>query len=74
MFANFRRLQLVDRCDVSLANRHAALTHECRMYFIRRWFYFRFRILLLLDQVRGLEAERLRADPAFQGPRPPWAV
>lgn len=74
MFADCRRLRLVDRGEVSLANRQAALTHDCRVYFIRRWFYFRFRILLSLDQVRGLEAERIRADPAFQGPRPQWAV
>lgn len=74
MFTNFRRLHLVDRDEVSLGNRQAALTHDCRVYFIRRWFYFRFRILLSLDQVRGLEAERIRADPLFWGPRPPWAV
>jgi len=73
MFANFRRLHLVDRGDVSLANRQAALAHDCRVYFIRRWLYFRFRILLSVDQVRALEAERIWADPAFEGPRPPWA-
>lgn len=73
MFANFRRLHLVDRTEVSLATRQAALTHDCRAAFIRRWFYFRFRILLSLDAVRALEAERIRADPAFEGPRPPWA-
>lgn len=73
MFANFRLLHLVDREEICLANRHAALTHDCRAHFIRRWLYFRFRILLSLDQVHGLEAGRIRADPAFQGPRPPWA-
>jgi len=73
MFADFRGLHLVDRRDVSLANRQVALTHDCRVHFIRRWLYFRFRILLSLDQVRGLEAERIRADSAFLGPKPPWA-
>lgn len=73
MFANFRRLHLVDWREVCLANRQAALTHDCRVHFIRRWLYFRFRILLSLGQVRDLEAERIRADPTFQGPRPTWA-
>jgi hypothetical protein len=73
MFSNFRRLHLVGRDEIPLANRRAALTHDCRVYFIRRWFYFRFRILLSLDQVRGLEAERIGADLTFQGPQPSWA-
>jgi hypothetical protein len=66
-------LHLVERGEVSPANRQAAMTHDCRVYFIRRWFYFRFRILPSVDQVRSVEGERIRADRVFQGPRPPWA-
>ena len=73
MFADFRELHLVDRTEVRVDTRQAAMTHDCRVHFIRRWFYFRFRILLSLDQVHGLEAERIRADGRFQGPRPAWA-
>jgi len=73
MYGNFRRRYLVDRAEVCLENRSAALTHDARVFFIRRWIYFRFRILLSLNQVRGLEADRIRADRAFEGPRPAWA-
>jgi hypothetical protein len=73
VFADFREIHLVDRKEVRQDTRQAALTHDCRVHFIRRWFYFRFRILLTLDQVRGLETERIRADRTFQGPRPDWA-
>jgi hypothetical protein len=73
MFADFRELHLVDRIGVSLNNRQAALTHDCRVYFIRRWFYFRFRILLSLQQVFRLEERRISGDKNFQGPRPSWA-
>jgi hypothetical protein len=57
----------------ALAARVAAMTHDARVTFIRRYAYFRFRILLSFDQVRALEAARIAADPAFSGPRPAWA-
>lgn len=51
-----------------------ALTHGARVTFIRRYLYFRFRLALSFEQVRNLEAARVRADPAFQGPKPDWAT
>lgn len=51
----------------------AAITHDCRVTFIRRYMYFRFRLAFALDDVRAWEAKRIAADPAFEGPMPPWA-
>ena len=73
MFADFRRLHLVSQDEVRLDKWLAALTHDCRVHFIRRWVYFRFRILLALQQVRELESQRKGNDPAFEGPRSNWA-
>lgn len=43
------------------------------MTLIRRYLYFRLRVLTSFEEVRALEAARIRADPAFAGPRPGWA-
>ncbi len=72
-YANFREIIVVNQDLITAENRVAALTHDCRVTFIRRWLYFRFRILLSLDQVRDLEAGRISHDQNFQGPRPTWA-
>ncbi len=72
-YANFREIAVVPRVAITADNRVATLTHNCRLTFIRRWLYFRFRILLSLDQVRDLEAGRISNDPHFEGPRPTWA-
>ncbi|MGH2988163.1 MAG: hypothetical protein ACRDLO_15970 [Solirubrobacterales bacterium] len=72
-FANFRELALVPRSAVTRARRLAAITHDCRLTFIRRYLYFRFRLAFALDDVRAWEAQRIATDPAFEGPRPTWA-
>ena len=73
-FANFRELVALPRERPELDDRVAAITHDCRATFIRRWLYFRFRLAFGLDQIRGWEAVRIEADPAFAGPKPAWAA
>lgn len=73
-FANFRELATIPRESPELEGRLAAITHDCRVTFIRRWLYFRFRLAFGFDQVRAWEATRIAADPAFAGPRPAWAL
>ena len=46
------------------------MTHDARVTFIRRAVYFRYRILLALDDIRRWEATRIASDPAFAGSRP----
>ncbi len=72
-YADFRRLQSVPLSAIRQAGRVAALTHDARIYLIRREAYFKYRWLLPHDVVLGLESERIRNDLAFQGPRPNWA-
>ncbi len=72
-FADFREITLIPKEGVSTATRVATLTHDCRVTFIRRWLYFRFRLLLPFDDVRALEADRIAGDAHFEGPRPAWA-
>lgn len=73
-FANFRKLEAVPQDDAELEHRVAAMTHGCRVSFIRRWLYFRFRVTFSMDDVLALEAARIRADPDFQGPKPSWSA
>jgi hypothetical protein len=73
MWADLRAIALVPREQVAVDRRVAALTHDARVTFIRRYIYFRFRLALSFDQVRALEAARIAADPAFAGPKPDWA-
>lgn len=72
-FANFRELATVERGAVSPEARVAAMTHDCRVAWIRRWIHFRLRLTLSPAQVRQMEAERIANDPRFEGPRPEWA-
>jgi hypothetical protein len=74
MFAVFRDVLTVDRGRVDSDRRARALSHEARLYLIRRKILFRYRWALTLDQVRKLEADRIRRDPSFEGPRPDWAA
>jgi hypothetical protein len=73
-FANFRELVALPREELELDQRLAAITHDCRATFIRRWLYFRFRLAFNLEQVRRWEAARIAADPDFSGPKPAWAT
>jgi hypothetical protein len=72
MWANFRELVLAPREQFTEDARIGALTHDARVTFIRRYLYFRLRCSLSFEQVRGMEAARIGADPAFAGPRPDW--
>jgi hypothetical protein len=73
-FANFREIAAIPRERREPDDRLAAITHDCRLTFIRRWLYFRFRLAFPLDQVRDWEAVRIAADPSFAGPKPAWAT
>jgi hypothetical protein len=74
MWADLRDLALAPREQFSHDTRVGALTHDARVTFIRRYLYFRLRWSLSFEQVRDMEAARIKADPAFGGPRPAWAV
>lgn len=74
MFADFREVACVDRDHFDASKRVRAMTHEARLYLIRRKIYFRYRWNLSIDDVRRTEAERISGDPAFTGPRPDWAA
>jgi hypothetical protein len=74
MWANLREIASVERARFTPDARLGALSHDARVTFIRRYLYFRFRHALSFEQVRDLEAARIRADPAFVGPKPAWAL
>lgn len=71
--ANFREIASVDRALATSQARLGTLTHDCRVSFVRRWLYFRFRLAFSFEQVRAWEARRISADAEFTGPRPAWA-
>ena len=73
-FANFREIVAVPREKAEASPRLSAITHDCRVTFIRRWLYFRFRLAFTINQVRSWEAARISSDPAFAGPKPSWAI
>jgi hypothetical protein len=72
LFSNFREVAVVSKAELP-ERRLAAMTHDTRVTFIRRALYFRYRILISLDDVRSWEATRIRNDPHFSGPRHEWA-
>lgn len=72
-FANFRQIRNVPKEQASLEHRAAAMTHDCRVSFLRRWLYFRFRLAISMEQAREAERARIKSDPHFKGPRPEWA-
>lgn len=74
MWADFRELALAPREQFTHDARIGALTHDARVTFIRRYLYFRLRWSLSFEQVRDMEAARIGADAAFDGPRPDWVV
>lgn len=73
LFADLRDVARVDLEALQSAGRLAAMTHDARIALLRRDLYFRHRWMLPLDDLVALEANRIRGDSAFQGPRPPWA-
>lgn len=73
LFANFREVACCPKERVQATGRRGTMTHDARVTLIRRKLYFRYRLNLAFDEVRELEARRIGSDPAFAGPRPPWA-
>ncbi len=73
LFSDFRDIRLTDK-DALIEARLSALTHEARVTFIRRQMYFQYRLRFSYEDVRGWEAARIAADPAYTGPRPDWAA
>lgn len=73
-YADFRDIVQVDRAAIEIGRRAAAITHDCRVTFIRRWLYFRFRHSFSFETIRDWEAQRIFGDPAFAGPGPSWAT
>ena len=73
MFADFRQVALVDKDKITTDRRVAIMAHGARVYFIRRYLYWRQRWKIQIDQVRSLEQRRISMDTNFMGPRPAWA-
>ncbi len=74
MWADLRDLALVDREQVTVERRDGTMSHEARVSFIRRYLYFRFRLLVPFAQVQALEAARIAVDSAFVGDKPGWVT
>lgn len=72
-YADFRRLRSIPLETLRASGREATMSHEARVYLIRREIYFKYRWLLDFNEVLGAEAQRIGNDPAFEGPRPEWA-
>lgn len=74
MFSDFRNPALVSRAHLVHDNRIGALTHDARLYFIRRKLHWEQRWLMMIDDVVGYEKFRIGNDAAFIGPRPAWVA
>lgn len=74
MYVDFREIALVTSDHFAQASRVRAMSHEARLYLIRRKIYFRYRWNLELAEIRRTEAQRIGGDPTFQGPKPTWAT
>jgi hypothetical protein len=72
-YADFRRLQPVPLADLRHVGRLSAMTHDARVYLIRREIYFKCRWITPLGQIFDLERGRILNDSQFIGPRPAWA-
>jgi hypothetical protein len=73
MFAHLKMTTRVTFADLETAGRIAALDHDARVHLIRREIYYRYRWLMPLSDVQGVEAIRIGNDPDFSDPRPSWA-
>ena len=74
MYSNFREIALVPREALVPEHRIAALSHEARVYFIRRKLYWEQRWALEIAATFKLEAQRIGSDANFKGPKPEWAT
>lgn len=73
MFVDFREVAMVGPERVEKALRARTMSHDARLYLIRRKILFRYRWNLPLEQIKALEAHRIGRDATFEGPRPDWA-
>lgn len=73
MYGDFHQPARIPRAELSADRRIAALTHDARLYFIRRKLYWEQRWLMELDDVLGFERVRISNDSAFVGDKPAWA-
>ncbi len=71
-YADFRTSTRVPLDGLEQSGRATAMTHEARVYLLRRDLYFRYRWVVSLEDVRALERVRIMNDPRFMGPRPDW--
>ena len=74
MYADFRQVRRVRYEDLAAAGRIAAMEHDARVALIRRELHYKYRWILSMDDVRGLEAARISGDGNYLGPRPAWAA
>lgn len=74
LYSDFRQIQVVPRSSLSPESRLGALTHDARVFFIRRKLYWEQRWFIEPEEVFRIEGERIRNDPNFVGPRPEWAA
>lgn len=72
LYADFRRCQRVPLPALSDSGRVGAMSHDARLYLVRREIYFKYRWLVSLEDVRDHERHRISHDPDFAGPRPDW--
>lgn len=72
-YVDFRRLVSVDLGSLVESGREACMTHDARVYLIRREAYYKYRWNVSLEDVREFEQQRIAGDPNFIGPRPSWA-
>lgn len=73
MYGDFRATTWVRYTDLVAAGRLAALDHDARVHLIRREIHYKYRWVVTLAEVRAAEADRIRKDRNFVGPRPSWA-
>lgn len=72
-YADFRRLVSVDLESLIKSGREACMTHDARVYLIRREAYFKYRWNMPIADVWEFERQRIERDPDFVGPKPSWA-
>jgi hypothetical protein len=71
-YADFRRLVSVDPKSLDESGREACMSHDARVYLIRKEMSFKYRWNVSIDEVRELERQRIASDPNFVGPKPSW--
>lgn len=71
-YADFRRVASVDLQSLTESGRESCMSHDARVFLIRRELYFKYRWNVLIDDVRAFERQGIDGDPNFVGPKPHW--